>query len=184
MASSEKRYAAADVREILRRAQKKESREASRGEPDGLSATELVENAKELGFSAKDVQTAVVDFEQDQEVIVAEAELRQLAYRQISTHAIVYLTFLAVLTATGAWAAAGTPLLIVAILWATLFLLKLRGALFPDPDKLRERAKQRVVSQKLKESGKQLGSALATGAAKLMALSAQKIDEGVKQLDK
>ena len=84
----------------------------------------------------------------------------------------------------GAWAAAGTPLALIMILWATLFLLQVRGALFPNPEALREQAKRRISARKLKESGKQLGSALASGAAKLMALSAQKIDEGVKQLDK
>ena len=88
------------------------------------------------------------------------------------------------LTVFGAGASLGTPLLVVMMLWATMFLLQLRGALFPDPDKLRAAAKQRLLSQQLKHSGKQLGTALATGAAKLMALSAQKIDQGVKQLDK
>lgn len=184
MASGEKRYAAAEVREILRRAQQKDSRSAGLAASDGLSAAELVDTAKDLGFSPHDVQTALTEFEGDRQVLVAERELRQLAYRRLSTHAIVYLSFLAVLTAVGAWAAAGTPLLVAAIVWAMLFLLQVRGALFPDPDKLRVQAKQRLVSRQLKESGKQLGTALATGAAKLMALSAQKIDEGVKQLDK
>lgn len=183
MASGEKRYAAADVREILRRAQHKDSL-AVRSDSAGLSEAELLENAKELGFSPQDVKTAMVAFDEDRQVGVAASELRQLAYRRLSTHAIVYLSFLAILTATGAWAAAGTPLFVVAIVWAMLFLFQLRGALFPDPDKLREAARQWLLSRKLKESGKQFGTALATGAAKLLTLSAQKIDEGVKQLDK
>ena len=183
MASAEKRYAAAQVRDILRRAQQKDAAKVSQ-DADGLSAKELIENAKDLGFSTRDVQTALVEYEDEQRVTVAAQEIRQLQYRRLSTHAIFFAALLGALTVFGAWASLGTPLLVVMMLWATMFLLQLRGALFPNPDQLRAAAKQRLLSQQLKHSGKQLGTALATGAAKLMEFSAQKIDQGVKQLDK
>lgn len=184
MATEQKRYAAAEVRDILRRAEQQNKPTLAAGDSTGLSAAELLDNAKDLGFSTQDVQTALVEYEQQREITVAEQELRQLSYRRLSTHAIFLTAVLGTLTVLGAWAAAGTPLALVMILWATLFLLQVRGALFPNPEALREQAKRRISARKLKESGKQLGSALASGAAKLMALSAQKIDEGVKQLDK
>jgi hypothetical protein len=184
MASEQKRYPAAEVREILRRAQHKETPTSTKAEREGLSAAELLDNARDLGFSPQAIESALVEHEQDQKLQCAEQEIRQLSYRRLSTHAIFFGALLAALTVLGAWASLGTPLAVGMILWGTLLLLQLRGALFPNPDVLREQAKQRLLSQQLKHSGKQLGTALATGAAKLMALSAQKIDEGVKQLDK
>ncbi len=184
MASAEKRYSAQQVREILRRAQTSDGGRETRGDEPGLTAAELLENAKDLGFSTRDVHGALVSYEQEQKLTVAEQELRQLSYRSVSSHAIVFASVLAALLYFGVFALAAQPVGALMLLWGVFVLLKLRGALFPDPDKLRESAKQRLVAQQLKQSGKQLGTALATGAAKLMALSAQKIDEGVKQLDK
>jgi hypothetical protein len=184
MASAEKRYSAQQVREILRRAQTDEKGRAVGSDEPGLTAAELLDNAKDLGFSTRDVHGALLAYEEDQKLVVAEQELRQLSYRSLSTHAVVYLSVLGALMFFGVLALSAKPLGAVMLVWGMMLLLKLRGVLFPDPDKLRESAKQRLVSQQLKQSGKQLGSALATGAAKLMALSAQKIDQGVKQLDK
>ena len=184
MASAEKRYSAQQVREILRRAQTEDGGRGTRGDEPGLTAAELLDNAKDLGFSTKDVHGALVSFEEEQKLAVAEQELRQLSYRSLSSHAIVFASVFAALLFFGVFALAAKPVGAVMLLWGVFVLLKLRGALFPDPDKLRESAKQRLLAQQLKHSGKQLGTALATGAAKLMALSAQKIDEGVKQLDK
>ncbi|HMU37620.1 MAG TPA: hypothetical protein PKE31_01280 [Pseudomonadota bacterium] len=183
MASGEKRFEPAEVRDILRRAQQRDRALSRQSETAGLTAQELLENAKELGFSGQDMQQALAEFEADREELTAQQEIRQLAYRRLSTHAVVYVSILALLTATSAWSV-GLPLLIPAILWGMLLLFQLRGTLFPDPDKLREQAKQRILTQKLKTSGKQFGTALATGAAKLLELSAKKIDAGVKQLDK
>lgn len=185
MTSDQKRYQSADVRDILRRAGRAgRSDQGGSTAETGLSALELVENAKELGFSGSEVQQALVEFEKDREVTEAQQQVRQIYYRRVSTHAVVFLSVLGLLTVAGAFAAAGTPLYVAAILWGMLFLLQLRGAFFPDPDKLRQEAKQRVLTQKLKDSGKQLGTALATGAAKLMEFSAKKIDQSVKHLDK
>ena len=59
---------------------------------------------------------------------------------------------------------------------------ELRAALFPHPDGLRKRAKARILTKRLKASGRDFSEALQSGAAKLLATSAKKIDAGVEKL--
>lgn len=188
MASSERRYSAAEAREIIRRAQRQEG-DKSKGQlkaddPDGVSATDLVETAREVGFTEVQMSTAIDEYEGDVELARAKKELRQISYRRVSGHLIVLLTGLAVATLAGAFSSGAAWTAAPWVLWCVLFLLHLRGAVFPDPDALREQARKRVLNQKLKESGKQLGSALTRGATELMSLSAKKIDDAVSRLPK
>jgi len=186
MASSERRYSAAEAREILRRAQRQESPQAltKSDEADRLTSKELVETAREVGFTEAQMETAIAEYDGDVELARAQRELRQLSYRRVSGHLIVLLTALSIATLAGAFSGGSMWVAAPWVAWCLLFLLHLRSAVFPEPEALREQARKRLLNQKLKASGKQLGTALTRGATELMSLSAKKIDDVVSRLPK
>ena len=178
-------YSPAQAQAILRLAEKRQ--EASRGravstDDTALSAGELIETGRELGLSPEHVQAALVQFDEEDELAREQGELRQLAYRGVAGHLTVFSIVQALLWVTGVWAGGPQWLLVLTVVWAGLLLLQLRAALFPHPDGLRKRAKARILTKRLKASGRDFSEALQSGAAKLLATSAKKIDAGVEKL--
>lgn len=183
MTSGERRYGPAEVREILRRVQRPEHDQAQTGgrADEGLSERELLETAREVGYTEAEVRTALVRYEGEQELVRYEREVQQLRRRGLSTHAIWYLVLNGLVA--GVNLTVGPPLFfwIPLLLWGLFLLLHVRGVLFPDPDRLREQAQQRQTRQRLKESSQQLGHALGRGAAELMEATARRIEGALEQ---
>ena len=182
---AERNYRSQEVAEILRRAQRNEpaapGAKAGSATP-GLTQTELLETAREVGLDENKVALAVVEYEEELQLSRAAAELRQISYRRFSGHLIVAAMCNALLVATGVWAGSPLWLVIVMVLWGALLLSHLRGVVFPNPDSLRERSRQRLASQRLKQSTRELGQAVSHGAAKLLSATAKKIDKHVNRL--
>ena len=149
-----------------------------------MSHAEILETARELGIDEGQAALALRDHEADREITQAEAELKQLASRRVFGHVIAFSVTQALVAIAGLWAAAQRPLwlLVMTVLWLGGLLLALRAAWFPDPDRLRERAKSRVLRKRLKASTREFGEAVQTGAAKLLSVSAKKLDQGVELL--
>ena len=181
MAIEKRRYNDQELREVLRRVQRIASETPAPGAHEGLSARELVETAQELGYSEKEVTTALVQFEEEQHMMRAESELRQLAYRRVSGHFIAWSVVNVGLLLGGVWAGHPAWLIVLMGLWTMALLLQLRGALFPHPDRLRESAKKRLVDQEFKQSSQKFASSVKAGTAKLLSLSAAKIDEKMEK---
>lgn len=183
---TERRYSAAEARAIIERADRRAQSLAPRAADNLLSSAEVVETARELGIDPEQAELALREHEDDRELQGAEADLRQLAYRRLSGHAIAFSFTQAVIALFGLWSAAQRPLWLVAmtIVWLGGLLLALRSALFPHPDTLRERAKARIVRRRLRESTRDFSQAVQSGAAKLLSVSAKKLDEGVERLTK
>jgi hypothetical protein len=185
---SEKRYSSAEARAILQRAEKRteprESSLAARAGDEGLSPSEIIETARELGISEQQAALALREHDEDRELVQAEAELKQLAGRRVFGHAIAFSVTQALLALFGVWSLAPRPLwlLVTTTLWVGGLLWALRAAWLPDPDQLRERAKARLLRRRLKASTREFGEAVQSGAAKLLSVSAKKIDEGVERL--
>lgn len=191
MAEAQQRYRPEEIREILRRAQRREEGNgpappgeagAAAAEEEGLSARELIETAREVGFAEDQVAQALVQYEGERQLLQAQKELRQLSYRRLSTHAINYLLVNGLLFGVNLWL--GPPFWFLAplLFWGVFLLFHLRAALFPDPDRLRERARRRLAQRRLKESGKEFGHAVTRGAAELLSVTAKKIDAEVDRL--
>jgi hypothetical protein len=180
MAIEKRRYNDQELREVLQRVQRV-AKETHPGAHDGLSAKELVETAQELGYSEQEATTALVQYEEDQRMTRAESELRQIGYRRLSGHFIAWTVVNAGLLIGGVWAGHPAWLIVLMGLWTTAILVQLRGALFPHPDGLRASAKKRLVDQAYNHSKQQFTTSVKAGTAKLLSLSAAKIDE---KLDK
>lgn len=173
MASEVQRYRPEQVREIIRRAQRRPEAQDS----EGLTRTELLETAREVGLDEGQVAAALAEFDEDQRLEAAQRELRQLAYRRVSGHLLWFLICNGLLAALNL--SLGGPLWFLAplCLWSVIFLVHLRGALFPDPDRQREQARKRLARQELAESGRALGEAMSRGAARLMSATARRLDD-------
>lgn len=188
MSRADRNYSAQELAEVLRRVQRAErtSTAPAAGVPHdqqvGLSRSELLETAREVGYDERQVSLALVEFEEDRRLAQTAGELRQLSYRRFSGHLITVAVINALLVATGVWAGSPLWLVLVMIGWGALLLSHLRGVVFPDPDKLREQARSRLASQRLKQSSRELGQALSHGAAKLMSATAKKIDTHLDRL--
>jgi len=182
MATENRRYSPQEVAAVLSRAQRDE-REQPGAEPAGLSRGELLETARELGFSEAQVAKALLQHEEEARILRAQKELRQLSYRRFSGHLIFFLFVNGVLGLSKAWT--GFPLWLLAVcgLWMTWLLLHLRAAVLPDPDRLRLQARKRIAMQDLKESGREFQESLTAGATKLLSLSAKTIDKGMAKLN-
>jgi hypothetical protein len=189
--TNQRRYSQQAAQDILRRAQrvkvgdsKAAGGDAAAAESEGLTRGEILETAAELGISEAQAATALAQYDEETRVVRAEQELRQLGYRRFSGHLIAFLFVNGALFLGGVRVFTGAPIWLSALigLWATVLLLSLRGTLFPDPDKLRLRARKRIVDEDLKQSSRQFAHSLSTGASRLLSLSAQKIDEGVEKL--
>lgn len=170
---------------MLRRAQRKTEAGAAApaaGAAAGMSRTELLETAREVGFDEQQVTVALVEYEEDRRLAQAAGELRQISYRRFSSHLIVAVLVNALLAATGVWTGAPLPLVVIMLVWGALLLSHLRGVVFPDPDRLRERARSRLAQQRLKQSSRELGQALSHGAAKLLSATAKKIDKHTERI--
>lgn len=185
----DRNYSAQELAEVLRRVQRAErtgggtpTASAPREQEPGLSRSELLETAREVGYDERQVSLALIEYEEDRRLAQAAGELRQLSYRRFSGHLIVAVVVNAMLAATGVWAGSPLWLVVVMVLWGALLLSHLRGVVFPDPDQLRERARTRLARQRLKQSSRELGQALSHGAAKLMSATAKKIDTHIDRL--
>lgn len=185
----ERHYSAQELAEVLRRAQRKEQTEAAppaagsaTGSALGMSRAELLETAREVGFDEQQVTLALVEYEEDRRLSTAAAELRQISYRRFSTHLIVVALINALLAATGVWAGSPMWLVVIMVVWGALLLSHLRGVVFPDPDRLREKARSRLAQQRLKQSTREFGNALSHGAAKLLSATAKTIDKHTERL--
>ena len=181
---SEKRYSSAEARAILQRAEQRSQSLARRESDDGLSQSEVIETARELGISEQQAALALREHDEDRELVQAESELKQLAGRRVFGHGIAFFVTQALLALFGVWSLAPRPLwlLVMTTLWLGGLLFALRAAWFPDPDQLRERAKSRLLRKRLKASTREFGEAVQSGAAKLLSVSAKKLDEGVERL--
>jgi hypothetical protein len=177
MAIEQKRYSPLEVREIIRRAQREGEAKEDEAAQEGLTQAELVEIGREVGLSDERLSAALVQYEAEQQIGRAERELRQIAYRRFSAHLILYVVLNGMLAAINLQT--GPPLwfLVPLLLWGLFLLFHLRGVLFPDPDRLRERAQRRLERQRLVASSKQLGQALTRGATRLLSAAAKKIDD-------
>jgi hypothetical protein len=183
MANVERRYSGKEITEVLRRAQRAPQAAPSAGAADaGLTRADLLETAREVGFDERQVALALLEYEQDQQLVRAQNELRLLAYRRFSGHLIIVALCNGLLAATGVWAGSPLWLVIAMVVWGALLLSHLRGALFPDPDKLRQKAQKRLAQQRLVQSSRELGQALTQGAARLFSATAKKIDATVSKL--
>ena len=186
MSRADRNYSAQELAEVLRRVQRAEraapNASAAAEQPAGLSRSELLETAREVGYDERQVSLALIEYEEDRRLAQAAGELRQLSYRRFSGHLITVAVVNALLVATGVWAGSPLWLVLVMVGWAALLLSHLRGVVFPDPDKLREQARSRLARQRLKQSSRELGQALSHGAAKLMSATAKKIDIHVDRL--
>lgn len=189
MSRPDRNYSAQELAEVLRRVQRAErtsggapTASAPREQEPGLSRSELLETAREVGYDERQVSLALIEYEEDRRLAQAAGELRQLSYRRFSGHLIVAAVVNAMLAATGVWAGSPLWLVLVMVLWGALLLSHLRGVVFPDPDQLRERARTRLARQRLKQSSRELGQALSHGAAKLMSATAKKIDTHIDRL--
>lgn len=169
---------------MLRRAERSAAPSPGRpaAESAGMSRAELLETAREVGFDEQKVTLALVEYEEDRRLAQAAGELRQLSYRRFSGHLILVMLANALFAATGVWAGAPLWLVLVMVVWGALLLSHLRGVLFPDPDRLRERARSRLAQQRLKQSSREFGQALSHGAAKLLSATAKKIDKHAERL--
>lgn len=182
--AEQRRYSSAEARAIIARAEQRTQSLARLGDEDGLSHSEILETARELGIDEAQAALALRDHEEDREITQAEAELKQLAGRRLFGHVIAFSVTQALIAIAGLWTLAQRPLwlLVMTVLWLGGLLLALRAAWFPDPDRLRERAKSRVLRKRLKASTREFGEAVQTGAAKLLSVSAKKLDQGVELL--
>lgn len=180
MSTGERRYSQAEVREILRRVQQPAADTAASG---GLSAAELIETAGEVGFTKEQVSTALVQYEGDRRLAESQAELRQLSYRRLTGHFLWYLVVNGAVLGLTLNTAALPVAVVLGCLWGVVLLLHLRGALFPDPDRLRERAQRRLAQRQLKESTAEFGKALSKGAARLLSATAKRIDREAERLE-
>lgn len=182
MTIEKRRYNEQELREVLRRVQRASSPTSpATSERDGLTARELVETAQELGYTEKEMTTALVQFDQEQRLAHAEAELRQLSYRRVSGNFIAWTVANSGLWLAGLWASHPAWLIIVMGLWTLWLLLQLRSALFPHPDTLRQAAKKRIVDKELSKSRREFTESVKAGTAKLLSMSAKKIDEKVEK---
>ncbi len=183
---TERRYSAAEARAILERAERRSQSLASRDADQLLSSVEVIETARELGVDAEQAALALREHENDREIVQAETELRQLAFRRLSGHVIAFAFTQGMVALFGLWSAAQRPLWLLAmsVVWLAGLALALRAALFPHPDTLRERAKARILRRRLRESTRDFSQAVQSGAAKLLSVSAKKLDEGVERLTK
>lgn len=185
---AERHYSAQELAEVLRRAQRAENAGASPaaaqavGAAAGMSRAELVETAREVGFDEQKVTLALVEYEEDRRLTQAAGELRQISYRRFSSHLIVAVLVNSLLAATGVWAGSPLWLVVIMLVWGALLLSHLRGVVFPDPDRLRERARSRLAQQRLKQSSREFGQALSHGAAKLLSATAKKIDKHAERI--
>lgn len=183
---TERRYSAAEARAILDRAERRTASLTPRATDSLLSSAEVIETARELGIDAGQAELALREHEDEREILTAEAELRQLAYRRVSGHVIAFAFTQAMMALFGLWSAAQRPLWLLAmtVVWLAGLAVALRAALFPHPDSLRERAKGRILRRRLRESTRDFSQAVQSGAAKLLSVSAKKLDEGVERLTK
>lgn len=169
MSSHERRYGAGELREILRRAQRQDVK------PDeGLTRAELLEIGREVGVEEEQMSTALTRYDGDLQLAAAETEIRQLARRGFATHLIAFVWVGAALGLISIWA--GPPVLIPLLLWGMALTLHLRSAFFPDPDKVRDQARRRLVRQRLVASSQHFGAALADGAARVLSAAAERLD--------
>jgi hypothetical protein len=171
MSSAERRYGAHELREILKRA---ERREPAPEEAQGLTRSELLEIGREVGVSEEQMTTALARYDSEQELLWAEAEVQQLMRRGFVTHLIAFVWVGAALGLLSLWA--GPPILIPMLLWALGLTLHVRSAFFPDPDALRIAARKRLVRQRLRDSSRHFGEALADGAARVLSAAAERLD--------
>lgn len=182
MTIEKRRYNEQELREVLRRVQRASSPSSNQAsEREGLTARELVETAQELGYSEKEMTTALVQFEEEQRLAHAVAELRQLSYRRVSGNFIAWTVVNSALWLFGVWASHPPWLIVIMGLWTLWLLLQLRGALFPHPDGLRQAAKKRIVDQEFSKSRREFTDSVKAGTAKLLSMSAKKIDEKVEK---
>lgn len=182
MTIEKRRYNEQELREVLRRVQRASTPQSpAASERDGLTARELVETAQELGYSEKEMTTALVQYEAEQRLVVAEAELRQLSYRRVSGNFIAWTVINSGLWLAGLWASHPPWLIVIMGVWTLWLLLQLRGALFPHPDTLRQEAKKRIVDQEFSKSRREFTDSVKSGTAKLLSMSAKKIDEKVEK---
>lgn len=183
MPPENKRYSPQEVRAVLSRTSRAGRDPAqSEKQQNGLTRPELLEVAQELGFSEADTVKALVQHEEDERIGRATGELRQLSYRRFSGHLIFFLFLNGILGLAGLWASRPLWLLVVMGMWVTWLMLHLRSVLFPDPEALRRRARQRLVDEELRQGGRELRQSVTAGAAKLLSLSAKTIDKGVEKL--
>ena len=181
----ERQYNSQEIAEILRRAQRGSGaagKSPTTGQAAGLTQADLLETAREVGFDERQVALALVEYEEEGQLTRATGELRQLSYRRFTGHLIVAALANALLAATGVWAGSPLWLVIVMVVWGALLLSHLRGVVFPDPDSLRERSRQRLAQQRLKQSSREFGKAITHGAAKLLSATAKKIDARMERL--
>jgi hypothetical protein len=184
---AERQYTNQEIAEVLRRAERRQQKSlappgGAAGAEAGLTRSELLETAREVGVDEQHVALALVEYEEDQKLARAAGELRQLAYRRFTGHLIVAAVVSGALAAGGAFAGSPLWLMLLMVAWGGLLLWHLRAVVLPDPDALRERARQRLVQQRLKESSRELGRALSSGAAKLFSATAKKIDAHIERM--
>jgi hypothetical protein len=181
MSTEKRRYNEQALRDVLRRVQRS-SNEPSSAAAEGLTHNEIVETAQELGYSEKETTTALAQYEEEQRLVHAEAELRQLSYRRVSGNFIAWTVANSVLWLAGLWASHPPWLIVIMGMWTLWLLLQLRGALFPHPDSLRQTAKKRLVDQEFTKSRREFTASVKSGTAKLLSMSAKRIDEKLEKL--
>src|SRR5262245_50691496 len=122
----------------MRRAQQRERPALAQSESpgEGLSRSELIETAREVGLDAGAVEQALVEFDEESALVPVQQELRQLAWRRFSAHLIAYLVGGGVLVLASPLPLASPWLLLPLLLWGVLLLFHLRGTIFPHPDRL------------------------------------------------
>ena len=177
---TERRYSGAEARAILERAERRSQSLASRDADQLLSSVEVIETARELGIDAEQAALALREHENDREIVQAETELRQLAFRRLSGHAIAFAFTQGMIALFGLWSAAQRPLWLLAmsVVWLAGLALALRAALFPHPDTLREAGQGSHSASAAARKYARLQPNRAGGAAKLLSVSARSSTKG------
>lgn len=176
MSASERRYAAHELREILSRVPRQKG-----PQEEGLTRSELMEIGREVGVGEEQMGTALARYDTEQQLVAAEAEIQQLSRRGFATHLIAFVWVGALLGVLSIWG--GPAVMLPLLLWGMGLTLHLRAALFPHPDQLREAARRRIARQRLRESSRHFGDALAEGASRVLSAAAQHLDSATGRRD-
>src|SRR5438105_3636050 len=105
MPTGERRYSSEEMRQILLRAQRAEVADegCAPGAGEGLTRTELIETAREVGFSPEQISAALVQHEEDHQIRQVQRELRQISQRRFGAHLIYFLLVNGVMAAGNLW---------------------------------------------------------------------------------
>lgn len=170
---ADRRFTHDQAREILRRAERKETAESD----DALSERELFETAKELGIEAADLERAIGEIDREGELAAALREVKADRRGGLRTHLFAFFIVNASLAFID-WRTGGPSWVIWPFFfWALWLFVHVVSFVAPDNDKLLQKAQRRVRSRRWKERGKKLARAVDKGVGELI----DRVDAATKE---